>query len=412
MSLYPNSQQAELALLGMLMCDNKNIPIVADRVAPHHFYVPLHAACYGRILDLHADSVEANPITLYERLKGSEFDDKEALQGHLTSMFEAAALGTNPWSFGRVIMETHFQRAAITLAQDVSRCAERNNLADLVAAQKRLSELHTEWLVTPDVTPLDQQREAFSLASTGQNMLTTGFKPWDDAFGGLFKGGRYLIAGHGGVGKSAFAINLAWNVAKAGGRVRWLGFEDTIAELWWRIMSREMRIPITSFRKGLTDFQKGQVTARQDVLSGADFLVFYNTKTIAERISLCGPCDLIIVDGMTSYIAPPEYSKVDKAGYVNDQCKQLADKTGAAVIILAHVNSEAVKSGASMSGIYGGQAATFDPEGIAEIRWADANEESRVRTIDMKILKNRFGPSGRTVKITHEGEFMTYGEWL
>lgn len=300
-------------------------------------------------------------------------------------------------------------RTAIRLAQDVSRCAERNSLPELMEAQKRLSELHAEWLVTPDVTPIEQLRSAFQLASTGQNMLSTGFQPWDDAFGGLFKGGRYLIAGHGGVGKSAFAINLAWNVAKAGGRVRWLGFEDTTAELWWRIMARVMRIPITSFRKGLSDYQQTQVTMKQGKLEGADFLVFYNTKTIAERISLCGPCDLIVVDGMTSYIAPPEYTKVDKAGYVNDQCKQLADKTGAAVIILAHVNSEAVKSGASMSGIYGGQAATFDPEGIAEIRWADANENGKVRTIDMKILKNRFGPSGNTVKITHEGEYMTYG---
>ncbi|WP_181174629.1 AAA family ATPase [Mesorhizobium sp. B2-3-10] len=411
MSLLPSSPNAELALLGMLMVDNRNAACVADRLTPEHFYVPLHSLCYQHILALIEDRSEANPITLHERMKGTEWEDKVALMPHLTSMFEAAALGTNPWAFGRVILETHFQRSAIALAGDVTKCAERNNLSDLLAAQKRLADLHAEWLVTPDVTPLDQMQDAYSQASTGQNMLTTGFAPWDEAFGGLFKGGRYLIAGHGGVGKSAFAINLAWNVAKAGGKVRWLGFEDTPAELWWRIMARELRVPITSFRKGLTEHQQTVVTGGQGRLSGADFLVFYNTKSIAERISLCGPCDLIVVDGMTSYLAPPEYTKVDKAGYVNDQCKQLADKTGAAVLILAHVNSDSVKSGASISGIYGGQAATFDPEGIAEIRWADGNEAGKIRTIDMKILKNRFGPSGRTLKITHEGEYMTYGEF-
>ncbi len=409
MSLLPHSAQAELALLGNIMVDNGSAEIVSDRIAPEHFYVPFHAAIYRSVLQLIADGTEANPITLHQQLKGTEWDDQTMLSGQLTAMFEAAALGANPWSFGRVILETHFQRCAIKLAQEVSRCAGLNNMTDLIAAQKRLADLHAEWLVAPEVTPLEQMKDAYQQASVGQNMLATGFQPWDDAFGGLFKGGRYLIAGHGGVGKSAFAINLAWNVAKAGGRVRWLGFEDTTAELWWRIMAREMRIPITAFRKGLSDYQQAQVMQRQDRLRDADFLVFYNTKNIAERISLCGPCDLIVVDGMTSYIAPPEYSKVDKAGYVNDQCKQLADKTGAAVIILAHVNSEAVKSGASMSGIYGGQAATFDPEGIAEIRWADANEGGRIRTIDMKILKNRFGPSGFTSKITHEGEYMTYG---
>lgn len=101
MSLLPHSAQAELALLGMLMADNKHVDCVSDRLTPEHFYVPLHSLCYRTILCLTDEGCEANPITLHERLKGTEFEDPATLMPHLTSMFEASALGVNPWSFGR-----------------------------------------------------------------------------------------------------------------------------------------------------------------------------------------------------------------------------------------------------------------------------------------------------------------------
>jgi replicative DNA helicase len=407
----PHSVAAEQALLGMLMLNNANLAVISDRITPRHFFVPIYAECYAKIQEIIGEGSEANPITLREKLRGGPFDDDGLLAQQLVPMFENAALGNNPWGVGKVIVELDFQRQVIALARDLAAKAEKNDVAAVQEAQKLLTDLHSGWLATPDVTPIDQMRDAFSLASSDGGMMPTGIRAWDETFGGLSHGGRYVVAGHGGVGKSAFAINIAWNMAKAGRKVRWLGFEDSIAQLWWRVMSRQLHIPITSFRKGLTEHQQSLVVKGQEQLEGKDFLVFYNTRTLAERISLCGPCDLVVVDGMTSYLAPPEYSKIDKAGYVNDQCKEIADKTGAAVLILSHINSDSAKSGASISGIYGGQAATFDPEGIVDLRWADANDTSPTRLIDMKVLKNRFGPSGMTQKLAFTGEYMSYADY-
>src|SRR5687768_16992526 len=103
MSLLPHSSQAELALLGMLMLENRHVECVEDKLKPEHFFSQLHAACYRKIVELVADGSEANPITLHQRLQGTEFGAQEDLFPHVTSMFEAASLGTSAWSFGRVI---------------------------------------------------------------------------------------------------------------------------------------------------------------------------------------------------------------------------------------------------------------------------------------------------------------------
>jgi predicted ATP-dependent serine protease len=404
----PHSIMAEQALLGLLMLDNTRFKAVGDLLPVEEFYVPINAAVYRAIGELISARLEANPITLREKMRGSQFDDAQ-LNSWLAGVFESATLATDANSLAFVIAECAYQRRLIGWGKALTDAVANNKPADAKAVQEAIAnEVVTFSKKSPD-TPTAQIQRAYKKATSAEAMMQTGFPQWDEAFGGLFAGSRYIIAGHGGVGKSALAINMAWNLAKSGKRVRWLTFEEEPEQVWWRIFARETDTPITSFRKGLTERQQAHVAERQEALMGHDFMIFANARDVGEMINWCGKCDCIVIDGMTSAPAPGAQNKVDKAGIVTEYCKKLADATGACVIILAHVNSDSIKTGSSMTGIYGGQAATFDPEGIIDLRFADANDNSPgARCIKMHVLKNRYGEAGRKCDLWFIGEKMRY----
>jgi replicative DNA helicase len=390
------------------MLDNERYQAIGEQLKASEFYIPLHATCFDLIGKLISERLEANPITLGEKLKATEFD-KGDLNNWLLSVFETAGLATDANTLAYTIAEYAYQRRMIEWGKMLTDAANGNRVEEAKELQAKIADEVVNFSRKSPETPTGQIQKAYARALKGESMMPTGLQCWDDAFGGLFAGSRYIIAGHGGVGKSAMAINMAWNLAKAGKRVRWLTFEEEVEQVWWRIFARETHTPITSFRKGLTPNQQEIVARRQENLLGNDFLIYANARDVGEMINWCGQSDCIVLDGLTSAPAPGAANKVDKAGIVTDYCKKLADATGACVIILAHVNSDSIKTGSSMTGIYGGQAATFDPEGIVDLRWADNNEQYGPRLVKMHVLKNRYGEAGKKYEVVFNGEYMKYG---
>lgn len=417
MMLLPHSVPAEQGLLGLIMQNNDVFDWVDGRLPPDDFYVPLYKRMYEVIGQLIRSNLNANPITVNEALKAEGFETVDgALLPHIGNIMENAGLSggrDSINSLAHVISQRALERKIIILSQALHEAVQANKPDDYRKLQEELAQTHQAFGAVQPVEAIDQLRAAFKAACQGNTMMPTHYPAWDDAFGGIFPTSRYIIAGHGGAGKSALAVNIAWNMARDGKKVRWLSYEEKPEALWWRIIAREADIPITSLRKGLTERQKVQVSDASDKMAGVDFKSFYMVPDVGQMIEACGPCDLIVLDGITSAPAPKAESKVDKAGIVTEYCANLAAKTGAAVIMLAHVNSDSLKNGASMSGIYGGQAATFDPEGIVDLRReqvGDAIGQERAKIITMTVLKNRYGEEGKKYRLIFNGERMVFSD--
>jgi replicative DNA helicase len=62
--VLPQNVEAEAALLGALMIDNRLVEDIQLKLKPHHFFEPLHGRIFEAILNL-SDSIRvANPVTL------------------------------------------------------------------------------------------------------------------------------------------------------------------------------------------------------------------------------------------------------------------------------------------------------------------------------------------------------------
>ena len=68
----PQNVEAEAALLGALMIDNRLVEDVQLRLKPHHFFEPLHGRIYEAVLKLTDRNMVANPVTLRPTFEADE----------------------------------------------------------------------------------------------------------------------------------------------------------------------------------------------------------------------------------------------------------------------------------------------------------------------------------------------------
>jgi replicative DNA helicase len=69
----------------------------------------------------------------------------------------------------------------------------------------------------------------------GKKYFSSGFKSHDQVAGRLLRGSQYIVAARPGVGKSAFLVSLAFNLARAGIEVVYASLELPITRLWNRL---------------------------------------------------------------------------------------------------------------------------------------------------------------------------------
>src|SRR3982750_1426076 len=68
----PQNVEAEAALLGALMIDNRLVEDIQLKIKPHHFFEPLHGRIYEAILRLTDSNRVANPVTLKPLFEADE----------------------------------------------------------------------------------------------------------------------------------------------------------------------------------------------------------------------------------------------------------------------------------------------------------------------------------------------------
>src|SRR5580700_1379829 len=225
--LPPYNTEAEQALLGAIFRNNLAHGRVADFLEPEHFGNAVHGRIYAAIGKLIERGQIANPVTLKNL-----FDQDGALAEiggaqYLTRLAEAAVTIINAEDYGRRIHDLHLRRQLIGLGEDVVNDAFRHDLDDpaigqIERAEQKLYELASTGQAEGGLRPFNVALiEAIHSAEAafkrdGKTVgVATGFIDLDKKLGGLHPSDLIIAAGRPGMGKTAFATNIAFHAAKA-----------------------------------------------------------------------------------------------------------------------------------------------------------------------------------------------------
>jgi len=223
----PVNYEAEQALLGAILANNRALEKVADFLAPDHFASEAHGRIFAACAKLIDRGQIANAVTLKH-----VFDQDEALAEvggarYLAELQKSYVTIINAVDYGRTIHDLHLRRELIALGEDVVNDAFQPDLDisasdQIETAEQRLYNLaevgQTEGgfksFKAAVVEAIDMAEVALKRDSHVSG-VATGFKDLDRLLGGLHPSDLVILAGRPSMGKTSLATNMAYNAATA-----------------------------------------------------------------------------------------------------------------------------------------------------------------------------------------------------
>ena len=268
--LAPHNMEAEQALLGALLLDNRTLEKVGDLIRAEHFYAPAHGRIYQAIATVVDRGQAATPITLKDYFAGDA--DLAGVGGpaYLTDLAAGVVSLASARDYARAVYDLALRRAVIGVGTDMVEEAQTHDLdrpvtATIEAAEAALFGIAEQGQTGQGfVTLRDSVLTAIQLAERAYNTdghvtgVTTGLIDLDKKLGGLQKSDLVILAGRPGMGKTALATNIAFAAARAyadsggkeGAPVGFFSLEMSADQLATRILADQSGVSGDSIRRG------------------------------------------------------------------------------------------------------------------------------------------------------------------
>jgi replicative DNA helicase len=218
----PQARGLEEAVLGALMLEKDAYPIVSDILKPESFYEDSHQIIYRAITNMALRQAPIDMETVIEELKKEGNLERIGGALYIAELTEKVASAAHLEYHARIIAQKYLARELISFSSNITSKAfdETSDVDDLMQeAESRLFEI-SQRNVKKDVTQIDPViKEAIKLVEIagsrpeGLSGLQTGFTPLDKITSGWQNSDLVIIAARPAMGKTAFVLSMAKNMA-------------------------------------------------------------------------------------------------------------------------------------------------------------------------------------------------------
>jgi replicative DNA helicase len=426
----PHSVEAEQSVLGGLLLDNLAWDRAGDLLTESDFYRHEHRLIFAAIAGLVNNSKPADVITVFEQLQGlGKAEDCGGLS-YLNALAQSVPSAANIRRYAEIVRERAILRKLIAASDEIATHAfnpqGRAVSQILDEAEGRIFQIGEEGSRQKQgfqgidklvVDLLDRVNELHDNGAEDVTGVRTGFYDLDRDTAGLQKGDLIVLAARPSMGKTAFALNIAENVAvKEELPVLVFSMEMGASQLALRLVGSLGRIDQTHLRTGrLTDDEWSRLAEAVDRLKLARLyidetpgLTAAELRARARRMARqYGQLGLIVVDylQLMSGSSSGDENRATELGEISRGLKALAKELQCPVMALSQLNRSVEARNDKrpmMSDLRESGAIEQDADIIMFIYRDDyynkeASKEPGVSEII--IAKQRNGPVG-TVKLT------------
>lgn len=250
----PHSIESEHSVIGALIKDAFVFDRVADLLTASDFYDLGHQIIYTTIADMVETGAVVDIVTIAERL-GDEQLKRVGGLSYLVQIAQSVPSTANIRVYAQIVLERAKLRRLLAVFNDATS-------ACFNPAEKTAAEIasETELALMQSVDTSHNEPKALSGVFTEaieyiENRgvcggLKTGFIDLDRATGGFEPGDLVILAARPSMGKTAFAVNIADNIAKDKKSVAFFSLEMPARQIGLRILSSRTRIPVAEMRGG------------------------------------------------------------------------------------------------------------------------------------------------------------------
>ena len=359
----PNSVESERELLGIMMFHTVDFDLIFASLTKEMFYDERHA----ELFEIEKESfLKHNKVDLTLVSSIARRNEKTGAIGgdiYVGQLMAQANRFSNYQAYVNVIREKFMLRELMTFGQNVyvrahaSSCDSETLLTD---CSKELDQLMNQTVnndriyKAPEVMEMvvgDYNERKEKLINNESGGLLSGLEKLDQTTGGFQPGDLVLIAGRPSMGKTAFALFAAMNMARANKHILFFSLEMSALQLGNRIILNECDIPFKAFREGslisqyenLMNKSAKNISERSITIADNSALNMFHIRNIALRQKRNVGVDAIFIDYLqlinnSSNNESPFSARSHELSTITKACKRLAMELGVPVILLSQLN--------------------------------------------------------------------------
>ena len=353
MRQMPVSIEAEQALLGSIIVNPDSFDKIGGMISADDFYVEEHKHIYSALVKMYVQNKTIDIVTLVNTLV--EMGDRDEAGGvqYITLIAESVPSAANIKDYAKIVKDKSTLRRLINVCDEINEDAYSENDVRYVvdnAEQKIFDISHNndakEFRHIRDVLQ-NVYRDIETLAET-KGAVTgakTGFSGLDRMLVQMGKGDLIILGARPGMGKTAFALNIATNVAKATKKsVAIFSLEMSAEQLVTRIISSEAMVDSHSLRTGqLVSADWDNIAEVISSLSGCDIYIddtsAITTTEMKSKLRRLPNLGLVVVDyiGLMQTTSNSD-NRAQQVGEISRNLKIMAKDMGVPFICCAQLN--------------------------------------------------------------------------
>ncbi|MDQ3442434.1 MAG: replicative DNA helicase [Chloroflexota bacterium] len=415
--LPPHNIEAEQSVLGSLLIDRDAIIRVASYVKAEDFYFSANGTVYQAILDLYNRREPTDFLTLSDELERRNVLDDIGGVGYLSSLLNVVPTAVHVEYYGRIVERTATLRRLIDAGTHIVGIGFQDNLdaADALDSAEQALFTVSQRRQTKDFQSISDVLDKFfdQLDYLQQNRgevvgVPTGFSDLDKLTGGLQRSDLLIVAARPSMGKTAFALGMAYGAAVQHGRkVGVFSLEMSAEQLVQRLLATETGVDSHRLRLGnIDDSEWDRISRAFGRLAEAEIYIddsanasVMDVRSKARRLQAENGLDLIIVDYLQLMSGRRTDNRVQEISEISRGLKGLARELNIPVVALSQL-SRAVETRADHRPMLSDLRESGSIEQDADIvmfifRDDKYDENSEKKGIaELIIAKHRNGPVG------------------
>ena len=355
-NILPHDLLAEQAVLGSIFLDPDKIHIASEYLTKDSFFKLSHGMLFNIMQELSDKGDPIDPVSVKSALDSSGQFEQVGGMAFLASLINAVPTSAHIEHYSKVVAEKSRAREVI---EDLSQ-----SISSVYDGQKDLNEIlfQTEQKLS---TISNEQKKGFrtiiDVIDSTQSILdersqkvgdvtgtSTGFTDFDQITTGLHEDNLIIIAARPAMGKTAFALNIAQNVAKNSDKaVAIFSLEMGAESLVERMLSAEGLIPSYHVRTGnLSESEWRRMISAQERLARGKIFIddtagirISEIRSKAKRLAQeNGGLGLIVIDYLQLIEGRGRENRQQEVSEISRQLKIIAKELKVPVIALSQLS--------------------------------------------------------------------------
>ncbi len=369
MLISPHSIEAEQAVLGAALSNQRALNTITESLNESDFYDPTHQLVFRSIIDLESRNRPVDIISVTDTLSKSNALQTIGGQHTLIDLVDRYASVANLEYHIKTLKDYSLLRSLIDASRKIIDMAmkreddtdkilnDADSLMFNIITKRETSEYHRLSEYIRRALELIKQREASGNALTG---IPTGYSDIDELTNGLSKGALIVLAARPGVGKTAFALNIARKFLQSMPQdqdnkcgVLVFSLEMLGEELAMRLLSAESKVPTEKIEKAQMDETEAMyvLNAARDldplniIIDDTPGIHLNTLRARARNIMRKYPYQLMVIDHLQIITLGNYINPVQKMTQISGTLKALAKELGIPIIALSQLSRDSEKRG-------------------------------------------------------------------